>query len=121
MRLLLIEPYPPLARALQRGLEEEGFIVDSAGNPQEGAARARTAGYDAIVLDLDAPGRCGLDVLADWRRAGITTPVLMVILPGNGADHGLPPELGPSQVLTKPFRLEDLLAGLRTLRPNGKE
>jgi two-component system, OmpR family, response regulator len=115
MQLLLIEPYPPLARALQWGLEEEGFVVDSVGNSEEGMVIAQTGAYDAIVLDLDSARRCGLDVLADWRRAGITTPVLMVVLPGNGADKTHSPELGLYRTLTKPFQLEDLLAALRTL------
>ena len=71
MRLLLIEDHKPLVRALRKGLEEEGFAVDTAFDGEEGAYKAQTADYDVIILDLMLPKEDGLSLLQRWRRAGL--------------------------------------------------
>src|SRR6516164_5956403 len=60
MRVLLIEDHKPLVRALRLSLEEEGFAVDVATDGQEGDFKARTAEYDAIILDIMLPKVGGL-------------------------------------------------------------
>ena len=60
MRVLLVEDHKQLLKALQRGLEEEGFAVDTAEDGEVGEFKGRTANYDAVVLDaagrLELPG-----------------------------------------------------------------
>jgi DNA-binding response OmpR family regulator len=55
LRVLLIEDFKPLIRALKKGLKEEGFAVDTAEDGEEGDFKARTANYDVIILDLTLP------------------------------------------------------------------
>ena len=71
MRVLLVEDHKPLARALRQGLEEEGFAVDTSHDGLEAAVKGASGGYDAIILDLMLPGKDGLSVLREWRKAGI--------------------------------------------------
>src|SRR5919198_6526310 len=91
VRVLLIEDHKPLARALKQGLAEEGFAVDVAHDGEEGDYKARTAEYDVIILDLMLPKQDGLSLLQGWRKAGLTTHVL-VLTARSGIDdkvHGL--------------------------------
>ncbi len=121
MRVLLIEDHKPLVRALKQGLEEEGFAVDVAADGDEGDYKARTAEYDVIILDLMLPKRDGLSLLQGWRKAGLTTHVL-VLTARSGIDdkvHGL--DLGADDYLTKPFELEELFARLRALVRRGHQ
>src|SRR3954447_14562312 len=78
VRILLVEDHKPLARSLQRGLEEESFAVDLAEDGEVGNYKARTANYDVIILDLMLPKIDGLTLLKNWRKDGIKTHVLVL-------------------------------------------
>ena len=123
MRVLLIEDHKAMVRALKRGIEGEGYEVDTAANGEEGDSLARTAGYDAIILDLLVPRKDGLSLLKDWRRDGLRTHVLALTSRDTLNGHVSAQEAGADDTLLKPFQLEDLLAKLRTLvrrpAPNG--
>ena len=115
MKVLLIEDHKPLLKALQRGLEEEGFAVDTAEDGETGEYKGRTTNYDAVVLDLMLPKKDGLTVLKDWRKAGIKTHVLVLTAKDTTDDKVAGLDIGADDYLTKPFQLEELLARLRAL------
>jgi DNA-binding response OmpR family regulator len=115
MRVLLIEDHRLLARTLRQGLEEDGFAVDVSHDGEEGHYKALTAGYDVIVLDLMLPKRDGLSLLQDWRRQGLQTHVLVLTARDATADKVKGLDAGADDYLTKPFRIEELLARLRAL------
>lgn len=115
MRVLLIEDHKLLLRALKRGLEEEGFAVDTAEDGEEGDYKARAATYDAIVLDLMLPKKDGLTLLKEWRGDGLKTHVLVLTAKDATEDKVVGLDTGADDYLTKPFQLEELLARLRAL------
>jgi DNA-binding response OmpR family regulator len=115
VRVLLVEDHKPLLKALQRGLEEEGFAVDTAEDGEEGEYKGRTANYDAVVLDLMLPKKDGLTVLREWRKAGVKTHVLLLTAKDTTEDKVTGLDCGADDYLTKPFQLEELLARLRAL------
>src|SRR5262245_30768104 len=118
MCVLLIGSYPPLLRALQRGLAEEGYTVAVARAGQEACARLSTAAYDAIVLDSTGPEEAALGRLQRWRRAGLKTPVLVLTAPNSDNSVG-GHSVEAADWLTKPFELDELLARLRALLGRG--
>lgn len=71
--------------------------------------------YDSVILDLGLPQRPGLEVLRNWRKAGITTPV--IILTARDAWHekvdGF--KAGADDYVAKPFHIEELIARLRAI------
>ena len=115
MRVLLVEDHKPLAKALKRGLEEEGFAVDIGEDGEEADFKARSAGYDVIVLDLMLPKVDGLTLLKQWRKDGIETHILVLTAKDTTSDKVKGLDLGADDYLTKPFQLEELLARLRVL------
>lgn len=119
MRVLLIEDYKQMVRALKKGLEEEGFAVDVAYDGEEGGYKAETANYDVIILDLMLPKEDGLTLLQRWRANGLKSHVLVLTARSSMEDkvHGL--DLGADDYMTKPFQLEELLARLRALIRRG--
>ena len=121
MRVLLIEDHKPLVRALRKGLEEEGFAVDTALDGEEGAYKAQTADYDVIILDLMLPKEDGLSLLQRWRRAGLKSHVLVLTARSSIDDKVRGLNLGADDYLTKPFELEELLARLRALVRRGHQ
>src|SRR3954464_8793053 len=121
MRVLLVEDHKPLQRGLRRGLEEEGFAVDVAGDGEEADFKARTAQYDVIILDLMLPKEDGLSLLRRWRRDGLAAHVLVLTARGGIDDKVRGLDLGADDYLTKPFELGELFARLRALIRRGHQ
>src|SRR5207245_1067219 len=119
MRVLLVEDHRPMVRALRKGLEEEGFAVDTATDGEEADYKATTADYDVIILDLMLPKQDGLSLLQKWRRAGMSTHVLVLTARAAMEDKVKGLDLGADDYLTKPFQWEELLARLRALIRRG--
>jgi two-component system OmpR family response regulator len=112
-RVLLIEDEPGIVDFVQRGLETEGFVVESALDGTEGERMALKGSFDAIVLDLMLPGRSGLDILASLRRAKPTVPVIVLTARGEIEDRVTGLEAGAVDYLVKPFSLAELVARIR--------
>jgi two-component system OmpR family response regulator len=121
LRVLLVEDDLRLATALAGTLRQAGYAVDHAADGDDAAAAGESEPYDAAVLDLGLPGRDGIAVLAGWRRAGRTMPVLILTARDAWADKVEGFKAGADDFLTKPFRAEEVVLRLRALvrRANG--
>lgn len=115
MRVLLVEDHKPLSKSLRRGLEEEGLAVDLAEDGEEADHKARSANYDAIILDLMLPKLDGLTLLKKWRKDGLQTHVIVLTARDNTADKVKGLDYGADDYLTKPFQFDELMARLRAL------
>ena len=115
MRILVVEDDPDLARQLKQALGDAGYAVDHAPDGEEGHFLGESEPYDAIVLDLGLPKIDGVSVLEQWRRAHITTPVLILTARGAWSEKVSGFDAGADDYLTKPFHTEELLARLRAL------
>jgi two-component system, OmpR family, response regulator len=115
MKLLIVDDDATLAAALRRGLTAEGFSVEVAGDGREGLWRLREGGYDVVLLDLMLPGRNGYQVCADLRRAGDTTPVLMLTAKDGDLDEAEGLDTGADDYLRKPFSFPVLVARVHAL------
>jgi len=120
MRILVIEDNPRMASAIQRGLAEQGYVVDVAHTGFEGEERCAEGQYDAILLDLMLPDRDGVELCRSLRRRGVRTPLLMLTaLSGtNEKIGGL--DAGADDYLAKPFEFEELVARVRALLRRGQ-
>jgi DNA-binding response OmpR family regulator len=112
---LVIEDDRKILRGLQRGLQAEGYDVTPAVTGEEGYRLAAGRPIDCLVLDLLLPGRDGLQVLADLRRAGRTVPVLILTARDAVEDRVAGLDGGADDYLVKPFAFAELLARLRVL------
>ena len=115
MRILLAEDDDRIAGNVAAALELAGFAVDRQSDGEEIWFRGETENYDAIVLDLGLPTLDGLTILKRWRRAGRAMPVLILTARGNWDERVEGIDGGADDYLTKPFRVEELVARLRAL------
>jgi two-component system copper resistance phosphate regulon response regulator CusR len=115
MKLLLIEDEAKAAGYLRRGFRECGYTVDVASDGETGLDWALAEAPDLVILDVMLPRRDGWSVLAELRRAGRTTPVLVLSARDAVADRVKGLALGADDYLVKPFAFEELLARVRNL------
>jgi DNA-binding response OmpR family regulator len=117
--LLVVEDETRLARALQRGLQAEGFAVDLAHDGVTGLDRARTGGYDAVLLDIMLPRLSGYRVVQALRADENWVPILLLSAKDGEYDQADGLDVGADDYLTKPFSYVVLLARLRALLRRG--
>jgi DNA-binding response OmpR family regulator len=115
MRLLLVEDHVPLADELIAGLGRQGYAVDWLADGRDAAYQGACEPYDLIVLDLGLPGKSGLEVLREWRAAGLATPVLILTARGSWAERIEGLKAGADDYLSKPFHPEELHLRLQAL------
>jgi DNA-binding response OmpR family regulator len=110
MRILVVEDESELADVLVEALEGERYAVDLASEEL-----VAVNPYDLVVLDWGIPGRPGIDLLREWRQAGVQTPVLMLTGRGQPEDRVGGLDTGADDYLVKPFSFPELLARVRSL------
>ena len=115
MRVLLVEDDRRIAADVKAALTAAGYVVELARDGEDAWFRGDTEDYAAIVLDLGLPGMDGLSVLKRWRSNGRKTPVLILTARGTWAERVDGIDAGADDYLPKPFRIEELLARLRSI------
>jgi len=116
MRILLVEDDRKIARAIKKGLEQEAFAVDIAGDYDSGLDLAVTEEYDLLVLDRMLPGSAeGMDLCREVRKRGMDVPILILTARDKVVDRVEGLNSGADDYLVKPFAFEELLARVRAL------
>jgi len=115
MRVLVVEDDRRIAADLEGALGAAGYVVETVRDGEEAWFRGDTEDYAAIILDLGLPGMDGLAVLKRWRQNGRSIPVLILTARGSWAERVDGIDAGADDYLPKPFRMEELLARLRSI------
>jgi DNA-binding response OmpR family regulator len=115
MRVLVVEDDPPLASFISKGLQTEGYVVDTANDGEQAAQMSGESEYDLLVLDLNLPKGCGTTVLRDLRAKNSCTPVLVLTARNSLEDRVSVLDMGADDYLVKPFSFAELSARLRAL------
>lgn len=115
MRVLLVEDDSMIGESIQRGLRHDGCTVDWVHDGVAAELALRTTEYAVILLDLGLPQKSGLEVLTALRRAGNTTPVMILTARDAVADRVRGLDSGADDYLVKPFALDELTARMRAV------
>lgn len=115
MRILLIEDDDSLGEGLRTALRRAALTVDWLRDGASALAALRDGGVDLAVLDLGLPQLDGMEVIRQARRAGVTTPILVLSARERPADRALGLDAGADDYLGKPFDTAELLARVRAL------
>jgi two-component system, OmpR family, response regulator len=123
VEILVVEDEAAIADFLERGLAAEGHSVRAVADGVEGQRQALDRSVDLVILDRMLPGRDGLEVLTEIRRARPALPVIVLTARGEVADRVEGLDRGATDYMTKPFSFAELAARVRAhLRsPAGEE
>ncbi len=117
MHLLIVEDEEKLAKALKKGLTLKGFAVDWMSDSEKARTRILLYKneYDLILLDLMLPGIDGATITDDVRKAGVTTPII-ILTARNETEHKIDLlNKGADDYIVKPFSFEELLARINSV------
>jgi heavy metal response regulator len=115
MRILVVEDEKKIAGFIRRGLREDGYVVEVAGDGEEGYNLATAEEFDLIILDIMLPGMDGITICRKLRQDGLSTPILILTARDSVKDKVRGLDSGADGYLTKPFAFEELLARVRAL------
>ena len=121
MRILVVEDEKDLSDVIKKGLEEEGFVVDTVSDGQQAVNFAWDNEYDIIILDLMLPVKNGMEALKEIREYGINTAILILTAKDMVEDKIKGLNSGADDYLTKPFAFGELVARVRALLRRGIE
>jgi two-component system OmpR family response regulator len=115
VRLLVVEDEATLSKQLAGAFVEAGYAVDCAPDGARADFLVETERYDAVVLDLGLPKVDGLTLLRRWRDAGLAVPVIVLTARGSWNEKVQGIDSGADDYVSKPFRMEEVLARVRAL------
>lgn len=116
-RVLVVEDEAHIRELIQLHLGLEGLEIEAVADGQEALARAGSAAFDLIILDLMLPGVDGISICRAVRRDGPNqdVPILMLTARREESDKVLGLESGADDYLAKPFGIRELVARARAL------
>lgn len=115
LRLLIVEDEKELCDTIAKSLYAAGYEVDTCYNGDEALDYVLTEEYDLIVLDLNLPGRDGMDILRELRQDNDETKVIILSARSQIADKVEGLDAGANDYMEKPFHLQELEARIRSL------
>jgi two-component system OmpR family response regulator len=113
--LLVVEDDPTLRELLAASLRFAGFAVSTTASGAEAVRMATRLPPDLVVLDVMLPDLDGFEVLRRLRNGGGEVPVLFLTARDAGEDKVTGLTAGGDDYVTKPFRLEELIARIRAI------
>jgi DNA-binding response OmpR family regulator len=115
MRVLVVEDFEPMARAISTGLRREGMAVDAVHDGGDALGQLAVTRYDVVVLDRDLPGVHGDEVCRQLAARRCPSRILMLTAAGSLTDRVEGLNLGADDYLPKPFDFPELTARVRAL------
>lgn len=112
-KILLVDDDENLRRAEERLLVRAGYVVETARDGREAAARLRDGGFDAIVTDIAMPELDGIGLLREARAVDLDLPVILVTANPAIESAAEAVHFGAFRYLLKPVDGEVLLREVR--------
>jgi two-component system KDP operon response regulator KdpE len=121
--ILIVDDDNSMRKALHVTLSGMGFTVVGASRGEEALSLVQLTRFDAVLLDVDIPGMGGLEACRCIRSTSTHLPILMLTAMDGEDDKVLALDAGADDYITKPFRLRELTARLRSAvrRRNAKD
>ena len=112
-RLLVVDDDPSIRRALHTTLYGLGFDIGEATTGEEAIALCRIVRYDAVLMDINMPGKGGIESCRELRRILPRVAILMLSVTDDQERKVEALEAGADDYITKPFHMRELTARIR--------
>jgi two-component system KDP operon response regulator KdpE len=113
-KVLIVDDEAAVRRALHTTLFSLGFDIGEAAGGEEALALCRIIKYDAVLLDINMPGKSGIEMCAELRRMQPRLAILMLSVNEDEERKVQALESGADDYVTKPFHMRELTARIRS-------
>ena len=114
MKILIVEDEPSLRELIQRSLEKERYVVETAGDFNSALYKIEDYDYDCVLLDIMLPDGSGLDLLERLKALHKRENVIIISAKDSLEDKVLGLELGADEYLPKQFHLAEINARIKS-------
>ncbi len=114
-RILLAEDESKLANIIQEELTRGGYRLDVASDGIKASKLFTEHDYSLVLLDINLPGKNGLVLCKEFRKANKKIPIVMLTAIGEIHDKVAAFEIGADDYLVKPFHFDELFARIKVL------
>ena len=115
MKILIIEDDSSLREIISRGLRDEGYVVETAGNFSQADDKIAGYSYDCILLDIMLPDGNGLRLLEHIKSLKKSDHVIIISARDSLDDKVTGLDLGADDYLAKPFYMAELSARIKSV------
>ena len=126
VQVLIVDDEPALRQVLSSAVAKAGYVVSTASNATEAAARMLQGDVDIALSDVCMPGTSGLDLMREMRSAGVDTTFIMMTAFASVDTAIEAIRAGAQDYIIKPLRNEEILhrigqaAAVRGLREENR-
>jgi DNA-binding response OmpR family regulator len=113
--ILIIEDDTAIATGLKTVMESEDYNVTICSDGIIGYETALKTRFDFMILDINLPGKNGIDICRDLRDRDVNLPILMLTSRKEEIDKVVGLEVGADDYLTKPFSVKELIARVKAI------
>jgi DNA-binding NtrC family response regulator len=110
-KIFLLDDDELIVSMLERSLRGDGYEVRAESDPEGVLDRIRAFSPDVVLLDINLPGRDGIDILREIVGQGIPTQVVMLTSDDTAETAVKAMKVGAADYLTKPFNLDEVKVG----------
>jgi two-component system KDP operon response regulator KdpE len=114
-RILIVDDESQIRRVMRTALAIHGYEVTEAKNGEEAISLVRTSDFDLVLLDVNMPGKSGLETCREIRVLGSSPAIIMITVRDSATDKVDALDAGADGYVTKPFGISELLARIRAV------
>jgi len=114
-RILVVDDESQIRRVMRTTLSSHGYEVSETMNGDEALRLVRAADYDLVLLDVNMPGKSGLETCREMRAISSNPAIIMVTVRDSEADKVEALDAGADGYIAKPFGISELLARVRAV------
>ena len=113
--ILMIEDDHDIVQLVEIHLRDINCVTTSFNDGAAGLQHALKNSFDLIILDINLPGKNGIEICRTLRAEKITTPVIMLTARSEEIDKIIGLETGADDYLTKPFSVREFIARVKAI------
>jgi two-component system, OmpR family, response regulator QseB len=109
-KILIVEDNQDMRETLKKFLSEEGALVTSVSNAEDGIDAVDEKEFDIAIIDINLPGKSGFSLIEYIREQGFKYPLIAMTARDGIVDKIKGFDLGLTDYIVKPFDLLELRA-----------
>jgi DNA-binding response OmpR family regulator len=119
--ILIVDDDEAICELVSEGLNEDGYDYDIALTADEALAKLQRCRFDIALLDINLPGKSGMELLGPFQALSPNTAIVMMTASKDFDTAIQAMKLGASDYITKPFTIDKLCASIGAVLENSKK